>query len=113
MKKELLRQRHPERYAVYKQLINNYAWQRLRNKKIQTQPLCEDCLAKGRVMVAEEVHHNTPVEHGRTYAEMRALAYDFSNLVSLCKACHHLRHNPQTAENKQDNDFTRFFFGKK
>jgi 5-methylcytosine-specific restriction protein A len=113
MSKALLSRRHPEKYAVYKRLINSYAWQLLRNKKIASQPLCEDCLANGRVTVAEEVHHRIPVEQGRDYNEMRQLAYNFSNLVSLCKACHRARHAPQVVEKEKNNRFGALFFGDK
>lgn len=111
MRAESRLRRHPEKYAVYKKLINSYTWQLLRNKKIASQPLCEDCLAAGRVTAAEEVHHNTPVERGLDYNDMKRLAYDFGNLVSLCRACHKARHTSQVGDNKNNNGFAEFFFG--
>ncbi len=113
MRKKIFQQRHPGRYEHYKRLINCYTWQLLRRKKIASQPLCEDCLAVGRVTVAEEVHHNIPVERGRTLEEMRELAYDFGNLVSLCRACHQARHNPQGVVKQQETAFTKYFFSSK
>ena len=95
----------------YKRLINSYRWQLLRRKQIIKQPLCEDCLKKGRVTVAEEVHHAIPVESGKDFAEMQRLAYDFSNLVSLCRECHYFRHHPQSAKEQADTSFTARFFG--
>ena len=112
MKKEFLLQLHPARYAEYKKLINSHTWHLLRTKKIISQPLCEDCLAVGRTRLAEEVHHARPVESGRDAQEMRTLAYSFDNLVSLCRECHHARHNPQAAKNQKENAFTKKFFGR-
>ena len=113
MRGKNIQQRHPERYEMYKRLINCYAWQLLRRRKIASQPLCEDCLAAGRVTPAEEVHHVIPVERGRTPQEMRSLAYDFGNLVSLCRSCHQARHNPQGVVKQGETVFTKYFFSSK
>lgn len=111
MKKELILRLHPAKYAEYKRLINSHVWHLLRAKKIASQPLCEDCLRVGRTRLAEEVHHERPVESGRDATEMRMLAYTFENLVSLCRECHHARHHPQGANNQKENAFTKKFFG--
>ena len=73
---------------VYKELIAKSRWLRLRKWKLTKNPLCERCLAEGRVKEAEEVHHVTPVEDGLTRAEKAALMYDPHNLQSLCADCH-------------------------
>lgn len=102
--------REPRKHAIYQRLINSWEWQKLRKKKFVANPICEDCEAKGRVTPTEEVHHNRPVESGRDETEMRQLAYDFNNLVSLCKACHAARHAPKVADNH--NDTTKAFAAK-
>lgn len=111
MRKDCLLLIHREKYAEYKRLINSHTWHLLRAKKIASQPLCEDCLRAGRTRVAEEVHHERPVESGRDAQEMRILAYSFDNLVSLCRECHILRHNPQKLKNQRETEFTKKFFG--
>lgn len=58
------------------------AWRRLRDAKRQADPLCERCLEAGRVTPAECVHH---VESRRDRPD---LELTFSNLMSLCNACH-------------------------
>ena len=57
-------------------------WQALRLRKIKTDPLCEDCLERGRTTLTEEVHHI------RSIREAPELRLVWSNLRSLCKDCH-------------------------
>ena len=56
------------------------AWKRIRDRHIQAQPLCENCLKQGLHTPAEEVHHRVPLADGGTHAR--------DNLVSLCRSCH-------------------------
>lgn len=82
-------ERRKERQAVY----NTPRWKQLRNLKIQESPLCEDCLKEGRVTPAEEVHHiKSFCVRGISEEEKYRRAYDYNNLVALCKDCHHKRH---------------------
>lgn len=52
---------------------------------------CQDCKRYGRLTEATEVHHIKPFD------EYPELAFDSSNLVSLCHACHNTRH-PEKAK---------------
>lgn len=56
------------------------AWKRIRDKYVSEHPLCEICLAEGRLVEVNEVHHKVPLAEGGTH--------DKSNLISLCKSCH-------------------------
>ncbi len=58
----------------------NRSWKRIRDTYIALHPLCEECLKQGRAVPVEQVHHIVPLREGGTSA--------FSNLVSLCSACH-------------------------
>jgi 5-methylcytosine-specific restriction protein A len=60
-------------------------WQRYRVGWLARHPLCEDCLTRGIVRLANEVHHK--VKH-RGNPE---LLYDENNLMSLCTSCHSRR----------------------
>ena len=60
------------------------AWKRIRDRYAAEHPLCERCLAEGRVTLMEEVHHIVPVSKGGTH--------DRSNLMSLCRSCHNKIH---------------------
>ena len=70
-------------------------WKQLREWQIRTHPLCQDCLFEGRSVPAEEVHHIISFMKYKG-KEREMYAYDYSNLVSLCKACHIKRHNNET-----------------
>lgn len=114
MNKSKVFARQPKKKAIYSSLLNSWKWQQLRRKKFLANPVCEDCAAKGRVTPTEEVHHNRPVESGRDETEMRQLAYDYNNLVSLCKACHAARHAPPIPDKHGNGEtlaFAKKFFG--
>lgn len=76
-----------------KSMYNSIHWQKLRNMYIHEHPLCERCLANGRSVAAEEVHHKKPFSTGATIDERWSLLLDVNNLMSLCKDCHHAIHN--------------------
>ncbi|MCL2509430.1 MAG: HNH endonuclease [Oscillospiraceae bacterium] len=69
------RYRHPDSNKIY-----GGRWRIVRNMYIAARPLCEECLAAGRCVRAEEVHHIIPVAQGGSHAE--------ENLRSLCRSCH-------------------------
>lgn len=78
--------------AEYRRIINSRAWRRLRDEYYRAHPLCETCLADGRAVPAEDVHHVVPIERARSRTEMERLAFSASNLRSLCRACHEEAH---------------------
>ena len=55
--------------------------------------LCQQCLSEGRVTLAEEVDHMTPLHAG-------GHATDESNLVSLCKECHKAKSDREDKERR-------------
>lgn len=76
------------------------AWRRLRLAKLADSPLCEMCLQRGFVKVAIDVHHKRSFM-SVTGAERDACAYDYDNLMSLCKECHQQIHNANGATEKK------------
>lgn len=68
-------------------IYHSMKWRNLRNSYIKKHPLCEICLAKGKIVPAEDVHHNYSFQNYQG-DEMIEAAYDPNNLVSLCKQCH-------------------------
>ncbi len=56
-------------------------WRRRRAQQLRAQPLCEACLKRGIVTVANEVDHITP--HRGDEA-----AFRFGPIQSLCRQCH-------------------------
>ena len=73
------------------------AWRRIRQLALQRDHyLCQNCLKKGVIKTATEVHHLQPV------ADHPELALELSNLQSLCWQCHeqtkHQRHGSTAPE---------------
>lgn len=65
-------------------------WRKMRETYLKTHPICEDCLAKGKVTPATDVHHlKSPFKGGEVNY---SLLLDYDNLMSLCKECHGNRH---------------------
>ena len=63
------------------------------------QPLCEVCLSKGKVTPAEDVHHiDSFLYYNGTLRLWKA--FDFANLMSVCKECHGLIHCNQIKINE-------------
>lgn len=81
-----------ERQKIYQ----SARWKELRQSKLMQQPLCELCLAKGIITPAIDVHH---IDSFMNYTGTDRLkyAFNFANLMSICKECHtrlHLTINP-------------------
>ena len=66
-------------------------WKKLRLAKLMANPLCEICLDKGIVRSAEDIHHK---DSFLNYTGNKRLekAYDYNNLLSVCKECHSQLH---------------------
>ena len=74
-------------------IYNSREWKNIRIWQLKRQPLCERHLYKeGRYVSAHCVHHITPIETAATMEEMKRLAFNPANLMSLCDECHHKIH---------------------
>ena len=70
-------------------IYNSKEWKELRILKLRsTRGLCEECLKEKVNTQAYCVHHIVPIETARTKEEMKRLAFDEHNLMSLCRSCH-------------------------
>lgn len=65
----------------------------MRELKIAQQPLCEMCLKEGKTTIAEDVHHIESFMSTDDKVLRLALAYDYENLMSICKMHHQMIHN--------------------
>lgn len=83
---------YQEKQTVYKTLITSHEYRRLRDKYIGAHPLCEDCLAEGKVTQATEVHHVRRILGAGDLSGMKARLMDCGNLRSLCYDCHRRAH---------------------
>lgn len=82
-------ERRKERIRIY----SSERWKRLRLVKLYNDPLCERCLKVGKTVPADDVHHVVSFMSVDDPVGRRRLAYDYENLMSLCRACHNELHN--------------------
>lgn len=71
-----------EQNLNYKWIYKTTLWQSMRLAQLASEPLCRYCAQLGRVTPADTVDHRRP------HRGNRALAFDPTNLQSLCKPCH-------------------------
>jgi 5-methylcytosine-specific restriction protein A len=53
------------------------------------------------VRLADEVHHIVPIESVSDVKSMEMLAFDDTNLMSVCRECHHAIHNEMQSHTKE------------
>ena len=82
-------ERRRERHEIY----DTQRWRRLRDCKFADQPICEICLQKGIITPADEIHHRVSFMSVPAGSERTALAFDYDNLMSLCRSCHQQLHS--------------------
>ena len=72
-----------ERHRVY----TSASWRKLSDLKRRSDPLCEVCLMRGKVVPGEDVHHLRSFTKMEGNEKIDAI-HDYDNLITLCKACH-------------------------
>lgn len=77
-------------------IYHSKRWKELRNNYIKKHPLCAICLASGKVVSAEDVHHKDSFNN-YVRNERISKAYDETNLMSLCKKHHAELHKNHTS----------------
>ena len=66
-------------------------WQHVRDYVMRRdQWLCQDCLQRGVITPAEEVHHIIPLQPENIIDP--SITLNEENLISLCRECHKARH---------------------
>ena len=85
-----LEMKRKERMKIY----NSQRWRDMRDWKMVENPLCEMCLKEDRVTPVEEIHHMTSFMSTDDPIKRTNLAFDYGNLMSICKTCHQRIHNP-------------------
>ena len=79
--------------AERRKIYQSQRWRVLRLAKLAETPLCEMCDKIGLVKPAVDVHHIVSFMSTDDKVKRKALAYDYDNLMSLCKECHQFVHN--------------------
>ena len=78
-----------------RQIYNSQRWKKLRRVKLIQNPLCEICLKDGKIVPAVDIHHKDSFTNYT--GQLRYYkAYDFDNLLSVCKQCHAALHKNGT-----------------
>ncbi|MDL2305360.1 HNH endonuclease [Bacteroides sp. OttesenSCG-928-D19] len=98
-----------ERRKIY----NSERWRKLSNLKFIDNPLCENCQDKGVAKPSEDIHHIISFMTTDDSMQRIQLAYDYNNLMSLCKECHQEIHNKKIGESLKCNiliEITPFLF---
>ena len=72
-----------ERQTIYQ----SQRWKALRLAKLSDQPLCEVCLSRDKITPAIDVHHKDSFLNYEGLLRLQK-AYDYDNLLSVCKECH-------------------------
>lgn len=80
-------------------------WRSLRLYKLDHSPLCEMCEREGRVRAAVDVHHRVSFMITTDPDRRCELAYDYDNLMSLCKECHQKIHNAYVPTSNERKSF--------
>ena len=70
-------------------------WRKLSKQKRTHQPLCEHCLAAGRIRIADVVDHIIELK------DDWSLRLEWSNLQSLCHECHNTKTNLEKIKRKK------------
>lgn len=90
-KQRTLQINRQDRQDIYK----SNKWKQLRHSKLLSNPLCELCLMQGKITPAVDVHHSDSFANYQGQKRLE-VAYDYDNLVSLCKQCHSWVHRNGT-----------------
>ncbi|WP_448680005.1 HNH endonuclease [Pseudomonas nicosulfuronedens] len=69
-----------------------YQWQQARERYFAKHPLCVHCQANGKVVVATDLDHKVP------HRGNESLFWDESNWQGLCKSCHSVKTQQETAQ---------------
>ena len=104
LKKERSNQRNehqPSRELRHK-AYNTQKWRNLRLNYLREFPICQDCLERGIVKSACDVHHLKSPFNYKNNEVNEYLMYDYSNLRSLCKECHAERHNESKEKSAEE-----------
>lgn len=78
--------KHSKR-TIGKGLYASTAWQSIRRNQLSTQPLCQSCLLKGKVEMANVV------DHLFSWSQIGDEAFRYNIFQSLCPECHSVKTN--------------------
>lgn len=84
-----------------RKFYNSKQWIKCRELyKQSVNGLCERCLAKGKYVLGDEVHHKIHLSPDNINNPDITLSFD--NLELLCASCHSLHHNSKYKPTRED-----------
>ena len=88
----------PPRYNAQRRhelVYNDSRWRPLREAVMMRDGgLCQECLQKGRLTPATQVHHKvSPFQIGLSDADFNYYAWSMENLEAICQECHAAIHS--------------------
>ncbi len=84
-----------------KSFYNSKAWKECREAyKRSVYELCERCLANGKYVPGDEVHHKIPLTPENI--NNPEITLSFENLELLCPSCHSIEHNKKYEAIRED-----------
>lgn len=69
------------------EVYNSATWRKMRLAKQMANPVCEVCEMENKVSLTEDIHHLITFTN-LTGTERDAVAFDYKNLIALCKLHH-------------------------
>lgn len=89
---------YQQRRAFKQKVYKSSRWQTMRAAYLMEHPLCEECERLGIITPAIDVHH---IESFANHPDnWRAYAYNYNNMMALCKECHGRIHYEQSKDNE-------------
>jgi len=74
------------------EIYNSSRWRKMRLAKQMENPICEICKMLNKVSLTEDIHHLVSFTN-LTGNERDAVAFDYNNLIALCKQHHNDIHH--------------------
>lgn len=106
-KRDNSKKKHGLQKLIQQHVYSTARWRHVRNSKFMQNPLCERCLAEGRTKETEEIHHIIPLKTcNGDLNYLLQLAFDMSNLQSLCSTCHEIVHQELRLKAQNKRKFT-------
>lgn len=76
--------------SINQNFYRSKQWKECRAAYLSQHSLCERCLAKGRIVPADIVHHKIYLTNENLYDP--SIALNFDNLEAVCRGCHNDEH---------------------
>lgn len=92
-----------DKYKTRRKIYNSKEWKNgLRLVQLRKQPLCQVCELLGRTTLGQCCHHIRTFVGVQTTEDMYDIAFDESNLCTLCTKHHSMMHSLNEMKNKRE-----------